>query len=182
MRLLLQFLFIFCFLEVFCQKPDSIPNLTIRQLMYSSYQPFSEGMFDSTLRLKNGIHYYPNENGVIDSASYTELDDRMVAFGDLNKDSIDDAAVILGTDGGGSGYFMDLVAVYNINGKPQSIACTALGDRIEVQHIAIKNGIIELKMLTHTEQDGQCCPSKKTIAKFKIKGQKLVEINGLDFH
>lgn len=182
MRLLFISVQIFCFLLSYSQKPDSIPKLTIKQLMNARYQPSLDSEFDSNLRLRNGIHYYPNENGVIDSASYTEMDDRMVAFGDLNNDGIVDAVVILGTDGGGTGYFMDLVAVYNANGKPKHAATKNLGDRIVIKQIAIKNGIIELKMLTHSKTDGSCCPSKKTIAKFKVKGKNLVEINGLDFY
>ncbi len=106
----------------------------------------------------------------------------MVAFGDLNNDSIDDAAVILGTEGGGSGYFMDLVVVYNVSGKPKCIASTPLGDRIEVKSVSIKNNTIEMKMLTHVEQDGQCCPSKKTVAKFRVQGNKLIEITGVKWY
>jgi hypothetical protein len=150
--------------------------------MNARYQPSLDSEFDSNLRLRNGIHYYPNQYGIIDSASYTELDDKMVAFGDLNMDSIDDAAVILGTDGGGTGYFVDLVAVFNRNGKPKCIAATSLGDRIVVKQITIDKGEIKLKMLTHQEQDGQCCPSKKTVAKFIVKGNKLVEITGVKFY
>ena len=173
---------ILCSLGAFSQKPDSIPKLTIKQLMNARYQPSLDSDFDTILRLRNGIHYYPNQYGIIDSASYTELDDKMVAFGDLNKDSIDDAAVILGTDGGGSGYFVNIVAVYNRNGNPKCIASKSLGDRIVVKQININKGVIVLKLLTHTEQDGQCCPSKITVAKFKVKGDKLVEITGVKFY
>ena len=106
----------------------------------------------------------------------------MVAFGDLNNDSIDDAAVILGTDGGGTGYFLDLVAVSNINGKPKSIASIGLGDRVQVKGIVIKNRVIELKMLSHNNEGGQCCPSRKTAPKFIVSGNKLVEITGVKFY
>jgi len=182
LRLLFISVQICCFLLSYSQKPDSIPKLTIKQLMNAIYQPSLDSEFDSNLMLKNGIHYYPNENGVIDSASYTEIDDRMVAFGDLNNDGIDDAVVILGTDGGGTGYFMDLVTVYNRNGKPKCIASKSLGDRVVVKNIKINNGVIELKMLTHAEKDGQCCPSRKTAPKFIVKGKKLVEITGVNFY
>ena len=182
LRLLFLSVQIFCFLSSYSQKPDSIPKLTIKQLMNARYQPSHDSEFDTIRRLINGIHYYPNQYGIIDSASYTELDDKMIAFGDLNKDSIDDAAVILGTDGGGSGYFVDIAAVYNRNGKPKCIASTSLGDRILVKQININKGVIVLKMLTHKEIDGQCCPSKETFAKFKVKGDKLVEITGVKFY
>lgn len=183
MRLTTVFLLILCCLEVFSQKPDSLPILTIHQLMNCKYN-FSqnESNFDSTLRLKNGFHYYPNQYGVIDSASYTEMDDRMVAFGDLNNDGIKDAAVIFYYITGGSGCYLYLVAVHNINGKPKSVASVGLGDRVQVKGIVIKNGIIELKMLSHDNQGGQCCPTRKTAPKFKIKGNIMSEITGVNFH
>lgn len=183
LRLLFLSVQISCFLASYSQKPDSIPPLTINKLMNATYSPSqNESLFDSNTRLKNGSHYYPNEYGIIDSASYTELDDKMVAFGDLNNDSIDDAAVILGTDGGGTGYFLDLIAVYNINGKPKSIASIGLGDRVQVKGIVIKSRVIELKMLSHNNEGGQCCPSRKTTPKFIVKGHKLVEITGVKFY
>ena len=182
LRLLFLFFQISCFLSSYSQIPDSIPKLTIKQLMNAKYESFLDSEFNTNLRLKNGIHYYPNEYGIIDSVSYTELDDKMVAFGDLNNDSIDDAAVILGTDGGGTGYFLDLVAVYNINGKPKSIASIGLGDRVQVKGIVIKNRVIELKMLSHNNEGGQCCPSRKTAPKFIVRGNKLVEITGVKFY
>ena len=90
----------------------------------------------------NGFHYDPNQYGIIDSASYTELDDRMVAFGDLNNDGIEDAAVILENVTGGSGCYLDLVAVYNINGNLKSIAPIGLGDRVQLKGIDIRNRVI----------------------------------------
>ena len=176
-------LLIFCSLETFPQSPDSIQPLTINKLMNAIYSPSeNESLFDKNIKLINGFHYYPNQYEIIDSTSYTDLNDKMVAFGDLNKDGIDDAAVILGTEGGGSGYFVDLVVVYNMNGNPRCIASKGLGDRIEVKQIKINKGIVELKMLTHMERDGQCCPSKITVAKFIVKGNKLVEITGVKFY
>ena len=179
------FLFIIfcCYLGAFSQKPDSIQPLTIKKLANTTYSPSpNESLFDKNTTLKNGFHYDPNQYGIIDSASYTELDDRMVAFGDLNKDSIEDAAVILENVTGGSGCFLDLVAVYNINGNPKSVASIGLGDRVRIKDIVIKNGLIEVKMLSHGEDDGQCCPTKKTAPKFKVKGNKLVEITGVKFY
>jgi hypothetical protein len=176
-------LMILCSLEVFSQIPDSIHPLTIKKLMNATYNPSQhESLFDSNTRLKNGFHYDPNQYGIIDSVSYTQLDDRMVAFGDLNNDSIEDAAVIFYNVTGGSGCYLDLVAVLNKNGNPKSVASIGLGDRVQVKGIVIKKGVIELKMLSHYEEDGQCCPSKNTAPKFKIKGNKLVEITGVKFH
>ena len=41
-----------------------------------------------------------------------------IAFGDLDNDGIDDAAVVLTYHGGGSGTFFNLLAVLNENGAP----------------------------------------------------------------
>lgn len=171
-----------CSLGGFSQKTDSIPPLTVKKLANATYgTPSKESIYDG-FTLKNGIHYFPNQDGVVDSESFTKLDDRMVAFGDLNNDSIEDAAVILENETGGSGHYLELFAVYNINGNPKSVASIGLGDRVQVNSIVIKNSIIKLRMLSHDEQDGQCCPTKETAPKFKIKGKKLIEITGVKFH
>lgn len=150
--------------------------------MNATYSPSPEAFFDKNLKLNNGDYYSPNEDGIVDSVAYTSMDEGQIAFGDLNNDGIDDAAVIFATSGGGTGYFIDLVVVYNKNGEPQNIASTALGDRVVVKHISIKNGAIELHLLTHRESDGQCCPTKKTSLKYIVKGGVMLEITGTKFY
>ena len=96
------------------------------------------------------------------------MDEKHIAFGDLNKDGKLDAAVILISDGGGTGSFIDLGIVFNIKGSPVNVAVEPLGDRVLVKKVLIKDGLINVRLLTHDKQDGQCCPSIDSTWCYKI--------------
>ena len=55
------------------------------------------------------------------------------AFGDLDGDGSDDAAVVLVTDPGGSGTFFDLAVLSEKRGAPVNVASRALGDRVDLR-------------------------------------------------
>ena len=82
------------------------------------------------------------------------------AYGDLNGDGVDDAAVVLAWQNGCSGTFRDLVAVQNPSGLPQQIASFLLGDRIQVSEMSIDAGAVALQLITHTCLDPMCCLSQ----------------------
>jgi len=166
-------------LQSFSLGSISIPPLTVDRLMNATIYPSPESFFDEKIKLTDGDYYYPNEEGVVDSVAFTGIVAQKIAFGDLDNEGIDDAAVILGTSGGGTGYFIELVAFSNRNGEPYSITSESLGDRVVVKQITIKNGVIKMKMLTHRDSDGQCCHTKKTTPKYFIKEGKLVELSGV---
>ncbi|NOY65717.1 MAG: hypothetical protein GXO97_10050 [Nitrospirae bacterium] len=100
------------------------------------------------------------------------------ALGDLNKDGLSDAAVVLSWNGGGSGIFYYLSAVVNDKGKPVNVDTLLLGDRVRIKTIRISSGIIEIKLLTHGPFDPMCCPKKKVLYRYRliktIQGYKLV--------
>lgn len=62
------------------------------------------------------------------------------AFGDLDGDGDDDAALILLRQPGGSGTFFYVAAAVNTNGKFVGTNALFLGDRIAPQDISIRNG------------------------------------------
>ena len=105
------------------------------------------------------------------------LDIRLIngALGDLNGDGAGDAAVILSTNTGGSGSFIELAAALNENGQPRHVASEELGDRVKVEKIVIHNGVIILNMVVHGPEDPSCCPTRHTTMRFKLQGNKLVQ-------
>jgi hypothetical protein len=96
------------------------------------------------------------------------------AFGDLDGDGVDDAAVLLVETSGGSGSFVYLAAVLNQNGKAVNEATTLLGDRAQVGELVIEDGQIHVKLLTHGPEDPMCCPSQESSETYTLEGNELV--------
>jgi uncharacterized membrane protein/heat shock protein HslJ len=153
-------------------QADSGPSkaLTIEALMNAEYQ--SEFSVDQRVRLTNGMY-----KGKIVPGSATELVvllSNEVAFGDLNSDGADDAAVILITDPGGSGTFHHLGVVINQEGSPKHLASQLLGDRIKVKSLSIRSGAIAVEMTTHGPNDPMCCPTGRVTRNYALRESKLV--------
>jgi hypothetical protein len=90
--------------------------------------------------------------GQPDRGSATRLSVRIgdiLATGDLDHDGVDDAAVTLIVDPGGSGTFIYLTAVLNEVQGPRAVASTLLGDRVAVKSIAIQDDTIVVRLLEH---------------------------------
>jgi heat shock protein HslJ len=98
-----------------------------------------------------------------------------LAFGDLDGDGVDDAAVILVANPGGSGTFYSLEAVRNEGGEPVHLASYALGDRAKIRSLAIQDGQIALEMVTHGPDDPMCCPTQIVRNTYALENGALVE-------
>ncbi|MCH7605230.1 hypothetical protein IID24_04565 [Patescibacteria group bacterium] len=145
-------------------------SLTIEELENAEY--FGDGVDGRIVKLVDG-HYERSFPGM--ASQYTiSLNDK-VAFGDLDNDGDNDAAVILAESGGGSGTFMLLVIVENDGGKPRYVTHIELGDRIGINAIEINVENIVVNLLMHAKEDGLCCPSVPTIKLFSLLEGKLVE-------
>ena|SRR5450830_397773 len=100
----------------------------------------------------------------------------MVTFGDLTGDGIQDAAVIISFNGGGSGTSFRLVGVANRNGVPVQVASTALGDRVEILQVVITgNGEIQVNMITQGPNDPLCCPTMQVYRDFRLTANGFQE-------
>ena len=82
------------------------------------------------------------------------------AFGDLNGDGIDDAAVLLASESGGSGTFIDLHAVLDEDGAPVDAASAFLGDRVQVNSLVIGDGVIVVEA-GHTGPTDPCAARRR---------------------
>ena len=96
------------------------------------------------------------------------------AFGDLNGDGVDDAAVLLASNSGGSGTFIDLHAVLNENGEPVDAASAFLGDRVQVNSLVIEDGEIIVDMITQGPNDAMCCPTQQETRTYQLVDGELV--------
>ena len=144
--------------------------LTINELKNREYR--SEWSSKGKIKLSDGIY---QEKIAPDSA--TELVVRLtdkIAFGDLNGDGVEDAALILLSDPGGSGTFYDLAAVINREGKAKYAASVFLGDRVKVEEINIRSGQIVVQMVIHHRTDPRCCPSLRVEQEYGLQGDELL--------
>lgn len=81
------------------------------------------------------------------------------ALGDLNGDGLDDAAIILAENDGGTGLFESVIAVFNEGASPVQASESLLGDRVQVDSMNISSNVIHLGLHVQGPNDPMCCPS-----------------------
>jgi hypothetical protein len=137
-------------------------TLTLDQLKNTEYLVLD----DTRVKLTNGKYESPPSSGDFLRVFF----DRAV-FGDLNNDGALDAAVIVVTSGGGSGVFYSLEAVLNENGQPKYVASADLGDRIKINALSIKSGMIVVDMTNPRAVK----EFRRQVVKYGLESGKLVE-------
>jgi len=102
-----------------------------------------------TVTLQNGEYQDPNGQFIVSLAN----EPNWLAFGDIDGDGQDDAAVIFGVaPGGGTALVTYLAAVMDIDGTAEALAPVGLGERIMLNGpMTIENQRINLPQLTQTE-------------------------------
>jgi len=128
-------------------------ELSLMDLMSFTY----EGIYEQPVRLDNGA--FEGEPFQAGGASRPTVTLANYAFGQLNDDGIEDAAVVLVENSGGSGSFYYLTAVVSQDGGFANAATTLLGDRLALQSLSVDAGEITLQTLSHAPDDPMCCPS-----------------------
>jgi hypothetical protein len=141
----------------------------LKDLQYQSYITAS-----GLAPLVNGEYREATAPGS-ESETVVALTD-FAATGDLNGDGVPDAAVVLATNSGGSGVFIDLAAVVVEDGQPVNVAITPLGDRVQINSLTIQDGQIVVDMVTHGPDDPMCCPTQQVVETYELQGYELVKI------
>ena len=159
------------------KTPEPPTALTVEALKNAEYQ--SEWPAEGVAKLTDGEYQEEIVPGAASKLIIVVYPD-MHAFGDLNGDGVDDAAVVLATSGGGSGTFISLEAVINDRGTPKHVATAFLGDRAQVKTVAIESGEITVDMVTHGPDDPMCCPTLEVTQKYKLQGDILVQLSSED--
>ncbi len=131
--------------------PTPVPGLTLDMLRNGTYfAPF----YARTVTLVDGAY---TEGSGATYYSVQMLD--VYAMGDLNGDGLQDAAILLVENGGGSGQFESLVVVTDSGGAPHQAGQAELGDRFRINSVTIDSGRVSLDMLVDGPSDPLCCPS-----------------------
>jgi hypothetical protein len=97
-----------------------------------------------------------------------------IAFGDLNGDGAEDAAIVLSENTGGTGFFMNVVAVLNQGGAPVQSASRFLDDRAQLNGMVIAGGRITVDAVIHGFRDPMCCPDFPVVETLRLRGDTLV--------
>jgi len=144
-------------------------GLKVRDLANATY--LTEWTPTGTVTLSQGVFSEPAAPG---SASMLTIRlTRHLDWGQLNAQ--DAAAVVLVSDGGGSGTFYELHAVVAPDGQTTDVAWTLLGDRVQINSVAIENNEIVVDMVEAGPNDPLCCPTQAVVKHYTLQGDQLVE-------
>lgn len=97
-----------------------------------------------------------------------------IAFGDLDGDGAEDAAIVLSENMGGTGFFMSVVIILNQGGAPVQSASRFLDDRAQLNGLVIMNGRIAVDAVIHGRDDPMCCPNFPVVETMRLQGDKLI--------
>ncbi len=152
---------------------------------------FTLPMVLSLAVLENGTYAFGQEDVHLTNGSFTDpnfdattpghqIHDTFMGsargFGDMNGDGSEDAAIVLATNTGGSGTFIEIVLVLNVNGAPQPVPGFPVGDREPVNALTIDGGILTADLTIRGPNDGLCCPSVHATWKLQLQNGQLVKI------
>jgi hypothetical protein len=126
--------------------------------------------------LADGIYYRTPPTSQESPDVYTTRLLDTILYGDINSDGVEDAVVFLSTQNGGTGHFVEMAAVLDLNGTASNISTLYLGDRIIIESGTIQNATITLSLIVQGPNDGLCCPSQKETRNYHLDGDQLVEI------
>ncbi|MBD3885108.1 YbaY family lipoprotein [Phormidium tenue FACHB-886] len=125
-----------------------------------------------SISLTNGIYENPAQEYSVRLANQEGL----INFGDINKDGVEDAVVLLSTNGGGTGQYIYMAAVLDVNGDAQPLLATFLGDRIRINAISIKDNQVTVNLLIQKPDDPACCPTQAVTRVYAMQ-PSLVQVS-----
>jgi len=173
MRALPHLLTIFSGLLLLASAAHAADSDFKQQLLQSSYS----GIYEEAVKLSGG-HYAgaPFVEGGASRPSVTLIDD-LIAYGDLNGDGQQDAAVLLLENSGGSGDLIYLAAVINDNGHARNIATKLVGDRVQFRNLEISSGSITADTIAQESGESYAQPSLKMQLVYQLQRGKLIQLS-----
>ena len=97
-----------------------------------------------------------------------------IATGTLDGQPV--AAVQFFESGGGSGVFVSLALVIEQEGVLVNPASAPLGDRVQVNTLAVADNQIQVELVRHGEGDPICCPTELVNLAYVWEDNQLVQV------
>ena len=152
-------------LELPTMTPQTVGSaLSIDILRNATYRSPDWGEF----QLSDGVYYRTPPTAQESPETYTTRLLDTILYGDINQDGLEDAVVFLSTQNGGTGHFIEMAAVLNLNGNPVNISTQYLGDRVIVESGTVQGGSITVNLRVQGPNDPACCPSQIDVRNFFI--------------
>jgi hypothetical protein len=139
-----------------------------------------KGIGVGTVQLRDGKAEGAGESKY--DAWWARIDEKTIAFGDVDGDGQPDAVVPIAYNTGGNMVMRVLAVVLNKNGR-WTVASVAdvEGDRTPVKEIAVlSDGKILARVITRGPGDPFCCPSEEGTAAFRFKDGTLKALTRME--
>jgi uncharacterized lipoprotein YbaY len=100
-----------------------------------------------------------------------------VAFGDLDGNGQQDAVMIMAVNTGGSGIFVYLAPLLNLDGAIESPMLAGLGDRVKINSVRIlEDGLIGVNLIIQGPNDPQCCPTQEVTQFYRVSNGSVEQV------
>jgi hypothetical protein len=134
---------------------------------------FLEKLKNSTITAPNLQKSIQLANGQYSDGTNTVTMLDQIAFGDLNNDQNDDAAVLLSENTGGTGNFVSLVVMLSQGGLFTQTGSMMIDDRPLIKSVQIVDGVIELNVTIHGINDSMADPTLAELQTYKLLENQL---------
>ena len=149
-----------------------LPVLTVEQLRNSTLTIMGSDQILRTITLQDGKYQEGTDPAQVGYVSIS-LGEK-IGFGDLNADGLEDAAITIAENYGGSGVFVSVVVLLNQGGQPNAVATALIDDRPMINDLSIQNGEVFVDATIHGIKDAMCCPSLPSTRNYRLIENELV--------
>ena len=154
-----------------CSSPAPPEPVSVEEMQSATYT----GIYEDPVTLVDGEYEgEPSAPGSPARPTVRRIDE-LAVLGDLDGDGIDDAAVLLVENSGGSGSFVYLAALTAQPGGAVNSGTVHLGDRVQVVAMSVEAGEIVIDLVTPGPDDALASPSVKARVRYRLEGEALVE-------
>ncbi len=137
------------------------------------------GIYGVPITLKNGYYEGSHDSADDSAGSQVTLLERLMVRGKLSEGGVEHTVVLLEKRGGGTGSFLYLAVMAEVEGVPVSLASTLIGDRIPVRNLSIsgEDNQIILDIVIEGPGDAACCKFTKARQVLQLQDDFLATLS-----